>query len=216
MLEELLNGNIEKKTITQIYGPPGVGKTNICIISMLKAIENGKNVVYIDTEGSLSIERIKQLSGKDCDELLKNIIIYEPSSFEEQSEALEKIFLLENVGLIIIDGIVSLYRLELCDKINENTKLNRMLGKQISNLLKVSRQKNSGILITNQVKDSINGIEPAGGRLLEYWSKSIIKIEKSESIRKLTLEKHRHAKEGENLRFKILQNGLEIINKSYQ
>ncbi len=33
MLEELLNGNIEKKTITQIYGPPGVGKTNICIIS---------------------------------------------------------------------------------------------------------------------------------------------------------------------------------------
>lgn len=189
MLEELLNGNIEKKTITQIYGPPGVGKTNICIISMLKAIENGKNVVYIDTEGSLSIERIKQLSGKDCDELLKNIIIYEPSSFEEQSEALEKIFLLENVGLIIIDGIVSLYRLELCDKINENTKLNRMLGKQISNLLKVSRQKNSGILITNQVKDSINGIEPAGGRLLEYWSKSIIKIEKSESIRKLTLEK---------------------------
>ena len=62
MLEELLNGNIEKKTITQIYGPPGVGKTNICILSMLKAIENGNNVVYIDTEGSLSIERIKQLS----------------------------------------------------------------------------------------------------------------------------------------------------------
>jgi len=215
MLEELLNGNIEKKTITQIYGPPGVGKTNICILSMLKAIENGNNVVYIDTEGSLSIERIKQLSGKDCDELLKNIIIYEPSTFEEQSEALEKIFLLENIGLIIIDGIVSLYRLELCDNINENTKLNRMLGKQISNLLKVARKKNSGILITNQVKDSANGIEPAGGRLLEYWSKSIIKIEKAESVRKLTLEKHRHAKEGENLRFRILQNGLEIINKSY-
>lgn len=215
MLEELLNGNIEKKTITQIYGPPGVGKTNICILSMLKAIENGNNVVYIDTEGSLSIERIKQLSGKDCDELLKNIIIYEPSTFEEQSEALEKIFLLENIGLIIIDGIVSLYRLELCDNINENTKLNRMLGKQISNLLKVARKKNSGILITNQIKDSANGIEPAGGRLLEYWSKSIIKIEKAESVRKLTLEKHRHAKEGENLRFRILQNGLEIINKSY-
>ncbi|WP_459202272.1 DNA repair and recombination protein RadB [Methanococcus sp. CF] len=214
MLEELLNGNIEKKTITQVYGPPGVGKTNICILAMLKAIENGKNVVYIDTEGSLSIERIKQLSGKNCDELLKNIIIYEPSTFEEQSEALEKIFLLENIGLIIIDGIVSLYRLELCDNINENTKLNRMLGKQISNILKVARMKNSGILITNQVKDSLNGIEPAGGRLLEYWSKSIIKIEKTESIRKLTLEKHRHAKEGENLRFRILQNGLEIINKS--
>uniref|UniRef100_A9A6A7 DNA repair and recombination protein RadB n=1 Tax=Methanococcus maripaludis (strain C6 / ATCC BAA-1332) TaxID=444158 RepID=A9A6A7_METM6 len=214
MLEELLNGNIEKKTITQIYGPPGVGKTNICILSMLKAIENGKNVVYIDTEGSLSIERIKQLSGKNCDELLKNIIIYEPSSFEEQSEALEKIFLLENIGLIIIDGIVSLYRLELCDNINENTKLNRMLGKQISNILKVARMKNSGILITNQVKDSVKGIEPAGGRLLEYWSKSIVKIEKTESIRKLTLEKHRHAKEGENLKFRILQNGLEMINKS--
>ncbi|ABR55384.1 DNA repair and recombination protein RadB [Methanococcus vannielii SB] len=211
MLEEILNGNIEKKTITQIYGPPGVGKTNICIISMIKTIEQGKKVVYIDTEGGLSIERVKQIFKEDFNTLLKNILLYEPSTFEEQTKVLEKILLLENIGLIIIDGIVSLYRLELCDDIVENTKLNRILGKQISTLLKISRKKDSGILITNQVKDSLSGFEPAGGRLLEYWSKSIIRAEKKDTYRKLTLEKHRCFKEGEILKFIIIENGIEIL-----
>jgi len=215
MLEEIINGNIEKKTITQIYGPPGVGKTNLCILSMLKTIEQGKKVVYIDTEGSLSIERIKQVFSEDFDKVLKNIVLYEPSTFDEQTNVLEKILLLENIGLIIIDGIVSLYRLELCDDINENTKLNRVLGKQISTLLKIARKKDSGILITNQVKDSFSGFEPAGGRLLEYWSKAIIRVEKFDTFRKLTLEKHRYSKEGENLKFRIVEKGLEIINKQY-
>ena len=65
MLKNILKGDVEKKTITQLYGPPGVGKTNICIISSINTIKKGKKVVYIDTEGSLSLERIKQICPND-------------------------------------------------------------------------------------------------------------------------------------------------------
>ena len=34
-LDKLLDGGIEKRNITQIYGPPGSGKTNISLILCL-------------------------------------------------------------------------------------------------------------------------------------------------------------------------------------
>ncbi len=225
MLEEVIKGNIEKKTITQIYGPPGVGKTNICILSVINFAKKGLKVVYIDTEGSLSVERIKQICKDDFEEVLKNVIIYEPSNFEEQTITLEKILMLENLGLIVVDGIASLYRLELCDDVNENTRLNRILGKQILTLLKLAKKKNVAILVTNQVRNisgnrnetsnnenrRFSNFEAVGGLLLEYWSKSIIRIEKYDSYREMILEKHRYAKEGEKLKFRIVESGVELL-----
>ncbi|MDK2790511.1 MAG: repair protein RadB [Methanothermococcus sp.] len=225
MLEEIIKGNIEKKTITQIYGPPGVGKTNICILSVINFAKKGLKVVYIDTEGSLSVERIKQICKDDFEEVLKNVIIYEPSNFEEQTITLEKILMLENLGLIVVDGIASLYRLELCDDVNENTRLNRILGKQILTLLKLAKKKNVAILVTNQVRNisgnrnetsnnenrRFSNFEAVGGLLLEYWSKSIIRIEKYDSYREMILEKHRYAKEGEKLKFRIVESGVELL-----
>ena len=211
MLNEILKGNIERKTITQIYGPPGVGKTNIGIISTINFIKKGFKVVYVDTEGGLSIERIKQISGNDIETILDNLIIYEPESFEEQSAILEKLFLIDNLGLVVVDGISSLYRLELSDNVNENTRLNRILGKQILTLLNIAKKKNVAVLITNQVSDTSNGFKATGGKLLEYWSKTIIRMEKLDNSRELILEKHRYSEEGEKLQYKIVKNGIERI-----
>ena len=66
-LDELLDGGIEKRTITQVYGPPGVGKTNICLNIAIGVAKRGKKVVYIDTEGGISVDRIRQISGEDFD-----------------------------------------------------------------------------------------------------------------------------------------------------
>jgi DNA repair protein RadB len=211
MLNEILKGNIERKTITQIYGPPGVGKTNIGIISTINFIKKGFKVVYVDTEGGLSIERIKQISGNDIETILDNLIIYEPESFEEQSAILEKLFLIDNLGLVVVDGISSLYRLELSDNVNENTRLNRILGKQILTLLNIAKKKNVAVLITNQVSDTSNGFKATGGKLLEYWSKTIIRMEKLDNSRELILEKHRYSEEGEKLQYKIVKNGIKRI-----
>ena len=41
-LDELLDGGIDKRTITQIYGPPGAGKTNISLNIAVGVAKRGK------------------------------------------------------------------------------------------------------------------------------------------------------------------------------
>ena len=54
VMNDLLDGGFESSVITTIYGGAGSGKTNICL---LFACNLGKKVIWIDTEGSFSIER---------------------------------------------------------------------------------------------------------------------------------------------------------------
>ena len=213
MLSDILRGNIERKTITQIYGPPGVGKTNIAIVSTVNFVRRGYKVIYVDTEGGLSVERIRQISGKNFKRVLDNLIIYEPETFEEQSRILEKLFYIDKIGLVVIDGISSLYRLELSNDIDKNILLNRILGKQILTLLKLAKKKNVAVLLTNQISDTYTGVKPIGGTVLEYWSKTIIRMERMDDIREAILEKHRYIKEGERVKFRIVNEGIEILKR---
>ncbi|XRO77285.1 DNA repair and recombination protein RadB [Methanocaldococcus sp. 10A] len=212
MLREILQGNAEKGTITQIYGPPGVGKTNICIINSINAVNFGK-VIYIDTEGGLSIERIKQIAPNNFQKVLENMIIYDVFDFYEQDKVIQKELPLiaNNASLIVVDNITSLYRLELSDEANKNIMLNKMLGNQVKTLLKLAKKNNLAVIITNQVRETVNGFEASGGTLLEYWSKCIVRLEKLNGDRLAILEKHRHTGE-EKVRFKIVERGIEIID----
>ena len=212
MLKEILQGNVEKGIITQIYGPPGVGKTNICLINSINAINFGK-VIYIDTEGGLSIERIKQIAPDNYHNVLENMIIYDVFDFYEQDKIIQKELPLiaNNASLIVVDNIASLYRLELSDEANKNIMLNKMLGNQVKTLLKLAKTKNLAVIITNQVRETVNGFEASGGRLLEYWSKCIVRLEKLNGERLAILEKHLHAGE-ERVKFRIVERGIEIID----
>ena len=212
MLKEILQGKVEKCIITQIYGPPGVGKTNICLINSINAVNFGK-VIYVDTEGGLSIERIKQIAPDNYQKVLENMIIYDVFDFYEQDKIIQKELPLiaNNASLIVVDNIASLYRLELSDEANKNIMLNKMLGNQVKTLLKLAKTKNLAVIITNQVRETVNGFEASGGRLLEYWSKCIVRLEKLNGDRLAILEKHLHAGE-EKVRFRIVEGGIEIID----
>ena len=212
MLKEILQGKVEKCIITQIYGPPGVGKTNICLINSINAVNFGK-VIYVDTEGGLSIERIKQIAPDNYQKVLENMIIYDVFDFYEQDKIIQKELPLiaNNASLIVVDNIASLYRLELSDEANKNIMLNKMLGNQVKTLLKLAKTKNLAVIITNQVRETVNGFEASGGRLLEYWSKCIVRLEKLNGERLAILEKHLHAGE-EKVKFRIVERGIEIID----
>src|SRR4030042_799909 len=159
-LNTWLYGGYEKDIITMIAGPPGSGKTNFVILASCSQAKKGNKVIFVDTEGGFSVERIKQIVSKEnYEKILENILLLKPTNFEEQKKDFIKLLGLvkkEQVGLIVIDGMAMLYRLELGDavKSGEDEKIkeiNREVARQMRILAEIARKQNIPVLITNQV-----------------------------------------------------------------
>jgi len=227
-LNKWLYGGYESGIITMIAGPPASGKTNFVILATCSLAKKGAKVIFIDTEGGFSIERVKQIVGEDYKEILKNIFLLEPTGFEEQkklflklSEQVKK----ENIGLIVVDGMAMHYRLELggakgkeSNDDEEIRKVNRELAFQMKILAEISRRQKIPVIITNQVyseflsdEERKKGVKPRvnliGGDLMKYWSKAIIELKNENGKRKAILLKHRSMPQKE-LSFEIREKGI--------
>ncbi len=210
-LDRILRGGIDTKTITQIYGEPAVGKTNLCLQILVNCINIGKKAVFIDTEGGFSLERLKQIAGDRFSEVMEKTKFYEVTNFEEQNFIIENLdkFINETFGLIVVDSFVSLYRI-----FSEEEKLsnfNRVLSKQLAKLSEISRKNNLAVIITNQVYSYDNEIEPVGGNILKYWSKIIMEIKKKGRIREIILRRHKYLPENLSTHFIITERGIADI-----
>ncbi len=218
VLDELLGGGIEKNTLTNVYGPPGCGKTTLCLQAAVSSINKGEKVVFIDTEGGFSKERLGQISG-DAEEILDEIILIEPDGFEKQNdnvERLDKMCEKNDIGLIILDSLVTLYRLELND--GNTRKINSMLAKQLSVLSNLSRKREIPVLITNQIYSDIEngGVELVSRDIAKYQSKCLIEMKKFEKGKRIMImRKHRSQPEGKEAQVLITENGLEKPDQGF-
>jgi len=225
-LNKWLYGGYEKDIITMIAGPPGSGKTNFCILAACSQAKKGNKVIFMDTEGGFSVDRARQIIGDNYEDILKNIFLLEPTSFEEQKKSflqlLNKIKK-NHVGLIVIDGMATLYRLELGEASksrseNKIRELNWKVAQQMRILSEISRKQKISVIITNQVytdfvskEDFRKGIKKGanlvGGDLMKYWSKCIIELKLENRRRKAILLKHRSLPVKE-LSFEIKEKGI--------
>ena len=209
-LNDWLNGGYEGGIVTMVVGPAGSGKTNLGVLAACSQAKD-KKVIFIDSEGGFSIERVKQIVGEvNYEKILSNILLLNPTNFQEQKNCFSKLLdhLKEGqIGLIVVDSMAMLYRLELGDAVqsSEDEKIqevNRDVSRQMRTLVEISRKQGIPILITNQVysgfvseEDWKSGKEKemniVGGDLFKYWSKCIIELKQKGRGRKAILLKHR-------------------------
>ncbi len=225
-LNRWLYGGYEKGIITMIAGPPGSGKTNMAVLTACSQAKKGNKVIFMDTEGGFSPDRVKQIVGENFEEVLKNILLIEPNNFEEQKkhfQTLNNQLKKEQISLIVIDSMAMLYRLELGDaRIKETDEeiknINREVANQMKILAEISKKQDIPIIITNQVysgfqseEDWKKGLERemniVGGDLFQYWSKCIIQLRNEKGKRKAILIKHRSLPEKE-MGFEIKNEGI--------
>jgi len=228
--DEFLEGGYEIDVITTLYGPGGSGKTNFCLMASAEQASRGKKVIYIDTEGGFSIERLKQLAVND---IMKNILVLKATTFKEQREAFSKLIKLtkksKEIGLIVVDSMVMLYRLELGESISEGDYsqtrvLNNSLSMQMRILNEICRKKEIPIIITDQVYNEFlsqedfeagkeKRVSMVGGDIMKYWSKCIIELKNIGDGKKIAvLKKYRFLPE-KTFSFYINNTGIEKERK---
>lgn len=225
-LNKWLEGGYEKDIITMFYGPSASGKSNFVILAACHNAKKGKKIIFIDTEGSFSLDRVKQITGNLPEIVLKNIVILKPTSFQEQKQSFFKLLKelkeTKGIGLVIVDSITMLYRLELADarkiSIEEVRKVNNDLVKQVKALYEIARKREIPVLITSQVySDFLSeedwllgkeaGVNVVGGDILKYWSKCIIELQNKNGRKKAIIRKHRSIPESE-LNFEVINEGI--------
>lgn len=210
-MDDLLQGGLEGGAITLFFGEAGSGKTNICLQVARNVALAGKKVVYIDTEG-VSLERLQQIAGDDYEEVMKNILFFEPHSFDDQEKFVDKAARLAEssieIGVIILDSATIHYRLTRND---EERGIRKSLSPQLAKLLAVARSKDVPIVLTSQVYTDIEKgtFEPLGGHVLLHNAKAIVKLEKvGTGTRRAIIVKHRHLEEGKRAEFKLTKTGV--------
>ena len=213
-LDTFLGGGYDDDVVTTIYGPSGSGKTNLCLVTAVAIARSGKKVLVMDTEGGIAVERIKQIC-PEYQQILERIIFFNPMTFEEQKETFEHLRTVvnEHIGLIIVDSISMLYRLEL-GRSEDVYETNSSLGRQIAWLVEIARRKHIPVLLTTQVYsdfDNRDKVKIVGGDLLKYGSKCLMELVKFNNVRGVVLRKHRSLPEGKELKFQIVQRGLEEV-----
>lgn len=207
-LDDLLGGGIESKSITEIYGEAGSGKTNICLQAARECVLSGKKVAYIDSEG-VSLERIHQIcAGYDREKILSKILFFNPSSLGEQEKMIKNSIKVKDLGLVVIDTYNLFYRLT----VEEDDKFSiRSLNRQITDLQLAAMKKDLFAIISGQVYSVENDdVKPFAGRGIEHVAKTIIKLEKvGIGKRQATIIKHRSIPEGKKAIFSITATGIQ-------
>ncbi len=214
-LNKWLYGGYESDIITTLYGGAGTGKTNFCLLAAVSQASKGSRVMYIDTEGGFSSERVRQLAGSDTDKVLKNILVLKPTSFSEQKESFKELLkqvTKDHLGLIVVDGMTMLYRLDFGEAREkgrgEMQEINSELARQMRTLAEIARKQGIPVLATNQVYQWDNHERMVGGDILKYWSKCLIELANDNGKRTAFLRKHRSLPE-KKMDFIIVNEGIK-------
>ncbi|WP_251343012.1 DNA repair and recombination protein RadB [Haloplanus halophilus] len=232
-LDDLLGGGLERGTVTQVYGPPAAGKTNLALSAAVQVAAEGGTAVYVDTEG-LSVDRFRQLAAaavtdgerrtsgpssvpdEDLEAITSRIVVTEVHDFAEQEEAVrDAADFAPRAELIVLDSATGFYRLERTD--GDEGETLRRVGRQVTHLLSLARKHDLAAVVTNQVftDPEADRARALGGHTLNHWTGTVLRLDRFRGgNRRATLEKHRSRPAGETASFRITGDGLAAGEES--
>lgn len=218
-LTNLLDGGFERGSITQLYGAPGAGKTNVALAAAIEVVSDDGVACIIDTEG-LSAARVQQLLDGRSDvsnALEEQLLMREAYNFEDQGHAVDAVEEIgEDVDLVVLDSATGFYRLERSTEgDSDGGDMLREVGRQFTTLLGLARKHGFAVIVTNQVYNDIEDasrVTALGGNILGHWSAAMLEIsERSRGGREARIEKHRSIATDGVARFEITDRGLESV-----
>lgn len=220
---ELLGGGFETGSITELAGENGCGKTQIAhqlAINCVKYFD--QDVIWIDTEGTFRFNRIVQIAQAldiEPDAVLSRITVGRAYNSEHQMALTEEaLTMVPNVGLIIVDSLISHFRSEFAGRATLAGR-QQLIGKHLSFIAKQAEILNCVAIVTNQVAAKPDGIifgdpnKPVGGNVVGHTVTTRLFIRKGKATKRTaTLTKNPELPDGK-IEFAITNEGVRDYSK---
>ena len=196
-LDKLLGGGFPAEGVSLVYGEAETGKTSLAVQCAVNCARRGIKSLFIDTDGTFSYERLSQIAEYDYEKISPLMIIMRPTTFQEQARAIDRLekVITRKFGLIIVDTVTSLYRVELGDP-KETYAANRELNRQLAVLTQIVKTCGVAALIISQVRSVPLGetieMEPVATRVLNYWSEVVLDMKQTGQTRVIKVLREKH------------------------
>ncbi len=224
-LNKLLGGGLETQAITEFIGEFGAGKSQICmklsVNTQLPEKDGGLDgkVLFIDTEGTFSPQRVYQMAqamGYEPEKILDGIIYSRVYNSDHQILTVDHAFKIcqeENIKLLVVDSILSHFRGEYIGRESLAERQQR-LNSHLHKLLRIAQALNLAVVVTNQVQANPQAFfgdptRPAGGNILAHASTHRVMLKKaSQGLRVAKIIDSPYLPESEAY-FQITEKGVE-------
>jgi len=200
-LDDLLEGGIETRAITELIGEFGAGKTQLChqlaVMVQLPAEEGGLGgrALYIDTEGTFRPERVINISryrGLDPEKVLENIVYARVYNSDHQmlvADEAKRLIEEENIRLVVVDSLIAHFRAEYPGREHLAARQQK-LNRHIMQLARLAAIHDVAVVVTNQVLAAPdvffgNPLKPAGGNVVAHGCTYRIWIRKSKEGKRI-------------------------------
>jgi DNA repair protein RadB len=198
-LDKLLGGGFPADGVSLIYGEAETGKTSLAVQCAVNCARRGYKSLFIDVDGTFSSERLSQIAEYDYEKIAPFIIIMRPTTFQEQIKTMDNLekMITKKFGLIVVDTITSLYRVEINDP-KEAFTSNRELNRQLAVLTQIAKTRGVAALVISQVRSVPLGekveMEPVATRVLNYWSDVVLDLKQTGQTRVIKVLREKHPK----------------------
>ena len=226
-LDNMFGGGIETQAMTELIGDYGTGKTQICltlaVTAQLSREQGGLdgNVIFIDTEGTFSPERVHQIASiRELDpmDILNGIILARAYNSDHQCLLIDHLFQKcpeENVKLVVVDSMISHFRGEYVGRENLSER-QQLLNLYLHKLIRVSEAFNTAVVITNQVQANPaqfwgNPDRPTGGHVMAHACTHRVFLRRGKSGTRVSKIIDSPYLPENSAYFKITEKGIEDI-----
>jgi recombination protein RecA len=176
-----LKGGIGYGRQTLIWGNKSSGKSSLCLQMVADAQKQGKSCAWIDVEESFDPAWASRL-GVDNEKLL-----YSKVKTTEEMTEVGVDFMKAGVDIIVVDSISSLLSSAFFDKSDDlkelgNTKQIGSDARDMANAVRMLNYTNNhtALVFISQIRNQINtwgaSGRPTGGKAVEFFSSTIIKL----------------------------------------
>lgn len=186
ILDHILKGGLETGTSLQLLAESGTGKTTIALYIAKNICEQKKNVLYIDTESSVSKEIISSVGLSKF--LGKQFIYVREFTFDNVEKVMDECLTTGEVSLVVIDSLAGLINAGFTNTekgisitTNSSMYISRPLTLFMNKYKALASAKNFSLLVVNQFRNRVDSIRGTlakeyGTKAVKYNSDIILKV----------------------------------------